>query len=417
MAEEIRVIADLDTSLFEAGIRRIDTAVPKIREKIDDAIKTPPGKGESEGEKVGQAFSTGFIRKLVIRDAIYSVIAGIAEALKAAEANLNKLTGVDINISIWKSLGDIITGIAESINGVNNAVTQKARANIGEITADERSRLDLERYKNNPHLLKESSADLEAGLERLTAQQAADKINNQQLHINKAAAIQKANPYGMEGTLPGIVEAGILGAKPDSYFAKPGADISDDQLKTNQAEYTKHLADQKALLEIAKERDRLDATAKKKADAPFLAAVKKSEAGYAARDKRAAAKAIADQKRADKKAIADQKRADAKALADKKKADAQSARVQKNREQHANAQTIAKDEAAEKSGGKELSFDREQLEHQRATSAVRIQGGLYGRNDSAATLVQHAATQIQLLRTIAEELKQTRKNQSDLTLL
>lgn len=436
MAEEIRVIADLDTSLFEAGVRRIQTAVPKIREKIDDATKPLPGKPESDGEKVGQAFSTGFIRKLVIRDAIYSVIAGIAEALKSAEANLNKLTGADINISIWKKLGDIIVGIAESIGSINKLVVDKAKANISEITADEGARLNLERFKHNPRLLKESSDDLEAEIERLTAKQAADKINNQQLHINKANAIAesaaamaaappdndpgfKFNRYAegaRDPSKPPLLSPAELGAKPDEYFFKEGANISDASLPEIQARDAKALDNALALREIAKQRDVLahkDLLAKnKEAQAPANLVM----AAAIGADKR---KKIADKKAAQdaKKAAADQKRADAKALADKKRSDAQSARVQKNHQEHANADKIARDEAAAKSGNKELSYDREQLDHQRATSAVRIGGGLFGRNDSAALLVQHAATQIMLLRSIDAELKQTRKNQSDLTLL
>lgn len=442
MPEEIRVIADLDTSLFEAGVRRTNTAIPKIREKIEDATKIPPSIGEDAGEKIGNSFSKGFIRKLVIRDAIYSVISGIGEALKSAEASLNKLTGADVNLSIWKSLGDIITGIAESTKTISNLVISKAQGNISEITADERARLDLERYKHNPQLLKESSADLEADIERATAKQAADKINNQQLHINKAkamAASQAAMSPGAGDDAPGFkfnryanagpdnsdpahrpIGYGLspleLAAKPDSFFATEGANITDSELPLENARDDKKIANAKALLEISKERDKLDKkdlTAHNK-EAQLDANL--AMAGYIGSDK---AKKIADKKAAAdaKKAAAAQKRADAKTLADRKRADALAARIKKNHEEHADAAKITEDEASARRGGKELSFDREQLEHQRATSAVRINGGLFGKNDSAATLVQHAATQISLLRSIDNELKQTRQDKSDLTLL
>lgn len=403
MSDEIRIVAKLDTTDITNGVQRTERAAREMKQvweqstavgfpvdQISDKLKDGVPWGQL-GESAGKSFFSGFLGKLLLRDAIYGLIAGISQALKTAGGDLANASGDNgPQPGVWAQAGHVISNWTENIF---TPIRDSAVAGIGNEISRENSAREMDRVltaaRENPKGLTKTST-LE---DQLSQVQDAREANQRDYNNHRLGA-------AMTGNLNSD-EAG--------------------RLKANFEPQERHLAAMeqglKELVSIGRERDKKEG--KSSAAAHDKTRRDSEEALEHARSEERVGAANAA-KAAAKKAAAEEKAAKAaakKAAAEEKRAEALAARIAKNHQQHANAQTIAGDEAAERSGNKELSFDRSQLEHQHATAAVRINGGLFGKNDSAATLVQHAATQVQLLRTIAEELKQTRKNQSDLTLL
>lgn len=406
MADEIRIVAKLDTTDVVNGVKRTEQAAREMKQVWEEstALGFPVDRIESDfdkittvaadaGEKAGKGFFDGFLGKLLIRDAIHQLIAGVQEVFKEVQKGMEQAIGAGdgSTFSIWKSIASFIRGGISGIPGVQRLEDGHQDAGIRSINSQEQRRQTLDRIKEDPSSLKESSASIAEQLEDLDKRMSDDKKANLLFHQREA------------------VGAGH----------EPG-DLADPAFKSATEANTSQRAFLAELMSVAKENERKSSASDAAEGRKHAAATDKTRRDEEtalehsrSEDREDAAKKAKTAAAAEKREEAEQKRAEAKAKRDA----AAAAHVARNRQQHANAQTISGDEAEEKTATKSLEFDRTQLEHQKATSAVRIGGGLFGRNDSAATLVQHAATQISLLRSIDNELKQTRQNQSDLTLL
>lgn len=404
--EEIRIVAKLDTTDVVNGVERTARAAREMKQvweesmavgfpvdKIQDDFDRIQTIASDAGEKAGKGFFDGFLGKLLLRDAIYGLLSGFKEVFQEVQKGLESALGAGDGqgFSIWKNLAADIRATLNLIPAIGNATQGRQDAGIGSINAQELQRQTLDRIKADPSLLKEKSSDIAGQLETIDQQIADDKKKNFLFHQHQAEGVDK---------MPG--------------------DLSDPDFKASSQANNSQRAFLAELLSVAKENERKSAEADKEAGRKSAEATDKRRRDEEtamehsrSEDRQDQAKKAKAAELALKREEAATKREEAKAKRDA----AQQARIQKNRQQHANAQTIAGDEVMEHSANKDLDFTRRELDHQRATSAVHIGGGLFGRNDSAATLVQHAAVQISLLRSIDNELKQTRKNQSDLTLL
>lgn len=377
MPGEVKVVATLDTSDVDNGVVRISEAARRINRVINDSIQADSSKAEEAGEDLGDLLSKGFIKRLVIRDAIYTVIRGLGTAIEEAKKDLEGLAGVQpINLSLWKVFGDQIADMALHLSGIQNSIKGHGESSLREINADEEDRKALVRFKRDPNLLKLSGEDLDTRLENQIEQQAENHRNNARQHIF-AAASQDVN--ATSGTFMG------------------GANILDNQLAGLDRRSEKDQAYTRELIAIAKQRDREgEAKGRRDEKAAFHSIKSVEEAGIF----------MAGEERKDE--AKSEKAAEAKAKRD--------AAHQRKVEEHQDSEKIAADELNRHGATKDLDFTRRQLEHQHATSAVSINGSLFGRNDSAAALVQHASQQVSLLRSIDSEIKMLRKEKSDLTL-
>lgn len=403
MADEIRIVAKLDTTDITNGVQRTERAAREMKQvweqstavgfpvdQIGDKLKDGVPWGQL-GQNAGKSFFDGFLGKLLLRDAIYGLISGVMQSFKTLTGDLANASGDNgPQPGVWAQAGHVLSNWTENIF---TPIRDSSVAGVGNEMSREAAARNMDRVltaaRENPKGVGKTSV-LEDQLSEIQDQRDANRKDYENHRLGAAmtgnlnsdeAGRLKANFEPQERYLAAM-EQGL------KELVSIGRERDKKEGKSSAAAHDKTRRDEETALEHSRSEERTE-----------VANAAKAAAKRAAADEKAA-------KAAEKKAAADEKRAAALA-----------ARISKNHQQHANAQTIAGDEAAERSGDKELSFDRGQLEHQRATSAVRINGGLYGRNDSAATLVQHAAAQVQLLRMIAEELKQTRKNQSDLTLL
>lgn len=400
MADEIRIVAKLDTTDVVNGVKRTEQAAREMKQVWDDSwaslqLEGPmegklwddiPKVARTKGEESGKNFLDGFLGKLLLRDAIYGLISGATEALKTALGDINFAVGnTKPAEGIWAGIGhNIFEGVEAIAPELKDSQTATTQAEI----AREESARNMDRIiragRDDPSSLQPTSS-IENQLSGIMDQREAHQkdYDNKRLGYSEAGAT--ANDM-----------AGLKAAfePQEKYFASMEASLKEllsmskerdkKEGKSSAAKTDKTRRDEEEAMEHARAEERQDVVAKTKAAEH--------------------AKKLQD---------AEQKREDAKT----KREAAEAARLKKNHQQHANAQTIQGDELAARGANTDLEFTRGQLDHQKATSAVRIGGGLFGRNDSAATLVQHAATQISLLRSIDNELKQTRQNQSELTLL
>lgn len=378
MGEEVRIVAVLDTSDVDNGVDRVNRAAKRMKQVVEDSTKPDTAKAEQAGEALGESLSKGFIKRLIIRDAVYSVIRGIGSAIQEAKKDLEGLAGVQpINLSLWKSLGDTIAGMALHLDSIRNAVIGHGESELAEINADENARKDLVRFRRDPNLLKSSAEGLDERLEQQISAQAELHRRNARQHI---FAAQAGDP---NATFDGI----------DGF----GADILDRDLPRLDRQAEKAQAYTRELIAIAKQRDRAASTqGRHDAAAGFRSMKSVTEAGVF----------MSGEERKE------ESNAEKAALRKEKKDEAHARKV----EQHHDSEKIAADELSRHGATKDLDFTRQQLEHQHATSAVRIGGQMFGRNDSAAALVQHASQQVSLLRSIDSEIKMLRKEKSDLTL-
>lgn len=405
--EEVRIVAKLDTTDITNGVDRAEGAARRMKQVWEQSTALGfPGTGgggaggsggagggsssvSAAGAAAGQSYLDGFLSRFLLRDAIMTALRGLSDIFAQVGKDLGELTGTNLNFSFkgfMDKIGDSIAQVLQQIKSIRDAVISNSERNIQKIQFSEDQRIQMDRYKKDPLTFNRSSADVEKQIEVVQEQEAKAEINNQKLKILQANAAADPSQMTFLQSMTGNLPEG------------QGANITDEALKNikkDNAERLKQLNEELAIAKRKEEIQKTDATG-------WAEFVDRADREDKAEDKRQAAAAD---------------RAAKKEAADKKRAAAAAERKKKNNEEHADAQTILSDEAAERSGNKDLSFTRGQLDHQRATSAVAINGGLFGRNDSAATLVQHAATQINLLREISNELKATRKEKSDLTLL
>ena len=391
MGEEVRIVAVIDSSQISSGIQRIEQAAERIKTVVQEATTPEPGAAGESGEKIAEDLSAGFLKKLLIRDVIKEAVKGVQEIIKDTAKDLEELTGIEIKLDPWREWANVLTNALMSISGINRAVVNNAELNIQNIKDSEKSRVFLSEIKNNPQKLKASALEIERNIENTERQKAEDAINNQRLHQNKAAVGR--------GMTPALIAAMLTGGGIDSRMLQKdpiksdGANISDEELKKRNKQSDEELRMLREELAVAKRRDKDNLTESKN----DTAAAKKEEAHQAKMQKdleTSIEKSMQHFRHHEKEEAAKKKREERVELSVKERED---------HEKHRRAEV-------------DLHETERNLHAQKATSAVRIHGGLFGKSDSAAQLVQHAAQQVNILRGIESELKAIRHQKDDLTL-
>lgn len=389
---EVRIVAKLDTTDITSGVDRIAGAGRRMkqvweettqlsfpRDQVKEQFSQIETIAREAGPRVGKSFFDGFLGKLLLRDAIYSIIRGMQEVFKEVTQGLDQLSGESgrRSWSLWSSIADSIKATISTIPALGSAQQGLLGANIGNINSQELQRQTLDRIKQDPTILKESTDSLSDQIEELDRQAAEDRKNNARYNFNFAQT-------GEQGGSPGF------------------SDINNTKLAERDKQRATSRSFLEELLSVAKERDRKSATeAGEQGRKEEEAQAKAKESTQTAND------FMAGQVR---EFYAKQAKAQAEA---EKKAEAHQRRV----EEHAMADTVTADEASRGRATKDLEETRREISKQHATSAVSINGGVFGRSDAAAALVQHASQQVSLLRSIDAEIKLLRHEKSDMTLL
>jgi len=318
------------------------------------------GKTQAQPGGGGQSMIGGILSGFLIRDAIREVIRGFGEAMTEAAQVVEKFTGaIGPSLNLWKELGDILGGVINSIPWVANAGKGHLDATQGKINADEMQRQALDAIKDHPETIQASAESLKATIAATYSEEADAK--------KKAAQ--------------------------DSYIAGIGGVGFDDKKEENKIVMEGILARRKFAQE------------------ELEAVNKRNRAGEES------AKKEAEQFDHANKAVAEAAAFMAEQIA-KQNADETKKTEEKNRRatREGNEETIAGDEVSRRAGEGDLKEIKRNLDHQRATSAVTINGGLFGRSDSAALLAQRAAEQVNYLRSIDKNIQDLRNANRELTL-
>ena len=368
--EEVRIVAVLDNTDVDSGVQRVENATRRMKQAVESSMNDT-GAASGAGADMARQFSNSFIKRLVIRDAIYGMLRGLSAVAGDVAADIAVAFGAAVPkggflAGFEKWIGDGIFRFMEQVrpdaayrNPLLAADTATRERTIAQLQADETQRFRNELYKEDPRTFGKSSATVNDQINILNEQLTEAKINNQRYHEFRS--------HG----------GGERGAN--------GMNITDEALALIEEDTKKRLKQADFELAIAKEKERMIASEEKHDES----AEAKKERAAAAEEKRAKAKADHDAKH--------------------------EAAVEKNHKEHEIAAEQL--EIHRKGPSSDLEFTKKELAHERATSAVVINGGLYGRNDANAALVQHAAQQVSLLRSIDSEIKELRKERSDLTLL
>ncbi len=381
--EEVRIVAVLDDKDIVNGVKRVENAAHRMKQAVEEGLVPSGGIAEDAGAKAAQQFSNSFIKRLVIRDAIYGLLRGLTNVAAdlgqdIAAAFGAKLPKEGFLAGFEKWIADGIFNIIESVSPtLRNADHATRERNIAQIKEDEERRFRNELYKEDPRTFAQSSAQVNDNINRLNQGLTDAKIANQRFH-----ELEARFRAGDENEAPDVES---LSDKNGTFVGRKGANVSDSLLALMEEDTKKRLKQADFELQIAREKEHM----------------LKAE-----QHKEETAKTKEEHKR-----LADEK----KAKAAEDKATRHEAAVKKNRAQHALAEERA--EISMKGPHADLRETERLLGHQRATSAVMINGGLFGRNDSALALVQHASQQVSILRSIDTEIKHIRKERSDLTLL
>lgn len=376
----IVISATIDTSGVTNGVERINQAVSGVQKAADGFYTNLTLPAGSAGEKAGDSFLSGMASRILgsmlIRDAIRGVLYTIQESLTEFLGNEAYLSGgTSKGFHPLKALGDFIgdalSAGAEMIPALNRAHQALGASGIGAANAKNLSDSDLQRFKEHPEELSKSS----------TLQGQLNSIVEQRAKAASDAAIQHSIALS-SGDASG-------GRDSEAAFKLLDKGLSERESQARE------------LLSLGKERDRKqDEVDRKGSGAAGKSFMDVFDAGVKERGEEREETAKEVEKAARSKAEADRKAAElTKRTTERKMSDEE--------------QSLGKSQ-----GGidKDLDFTEKQLAHQRATSAVSIQGGLYGRNDSAAVLVQHAAQQVNLLRSIDANIKDIRAQREELTL-
>jgi hypothetical protein len=388
MAEEVRIVATLDSSDIDNGVKRVGAAAQRIKQVVEDSTQADPAKAGDSGAAAGNAFANGFIKRLVIRDAIYTMLRGlsqvasdvgqdIANALGAALPKGGFLAGFE------KWIADGVFSILEGLwPGLAKKDAETRKQNIQELQSDEEQRFRNTLYQQDPTTFKKATSTVEDQLNIQYKAISDAKIANQKFH-EAWAEFQSATMQP-----EGITEsAGAYYLRTHKEFKAPSGAMNDEVLAGVIADREKAIKQLEFEKGIAEKRDSI------------VKAEDKKEAAAEAKEEKA--EAAADKK--EETAEAKQKREAAEAA---KKAQELSLGTQ-----------ITGDEGEQRTAEKTLDFTKRQLEHEKATSVVSIGGQLFGRNDSAAQMVNYAARQLNRLDSIDNEIKALRKERGDLTLL
>jgi len=392
MAEEVRIVAKFDDTDIQNGVRRTEQAAREMKQVWEqstavgfvrpydmeqrtqeqlDAMKDWPAFAKAGGD-AGDNFMKGFVGKLLLRDAIYGLISGMMTAFNTAIDQMSRMAGdKSPHVGFWKGVGYDLAFLGGQIMP---SLVASDTAQTGAEIARENSLRQMDELvqsmREDPTNLK-STKSYEAQLEGVVEQ----RKQNQENYNRERMVLAES------GTNTPEAQAGLrANFEPDErYFAQMEG----------------HLRE---LVSLGKSRDhKLDEEAKTASEQ---------------RD-RERNKAIDD---ADK-ARANQREAAIKEAEAAKRAAAEEERVRKNRRSHAITGILSSDEKTETKDEKDLRFTEEEIKKKHATSAVVINGGVFGRSDSVGALVSHAQQTVTELRAIKAEITALRKEKSDLTLL
>ena len=392
MAEEVRIVAKFDDTDIQNGVRRTEQAAREMKQVWEqstavgfvrpydmeqrtqeqlDAMKDWPAFAKAGGD-AGDNFMKGFVGKLLLRDAIYGLISGMMTAFNTAIDQMSRMAGdKSPHVGFWKGVGYDLAFLGGQIMP---SLVASDTAQTGAEIARENSLRQMDELvqsmREDPTNLK-STKSYEAQLEGVVEQ----RKQNQENYNRERMVLAES------GTNTPEAQAGLR------------ANFEPDERYFTQMEG--HLRE---LVSLGKSRDhKLDEEAKTASEQ---------------RD-RERNKAIDD---ADK-ARANQREAAIKEAEAAKRAAAEEERVRKNRRSHAITGILSSDEKTETKDEKDLRFTEEEIKKKHATSAVVINGGVFGRSDSVGALVSHAQQTVTELRAIKAEITALRKEKSDLTLL
>lgn len=381
----IVISATIDTSGVTNGVERIKQSAEQIRAEFEKSAAESSLNYAKSGEKAADGFLSGMagriLGSMLIRDAIRGALMAGQEAISDFMADMNSQFGLPagkgfhpINM-IGEALGGAGQMAANFLPFIRRAGEEAGQAGLRSANASALTESEAARFKEDPSSLAKTSV-LQDQLSATVSQLAATKH-------------QKASLIDL------FQEAGI-----------PFDSNSDEvtELDSKIKGLSEKERGQRELVALGKERDRKDDESSKKA-----AADKERLAHKGAED------FMKDQEfmfRQAEKTAKEKEEADAKAAREAKEA-ARDAKDAKKKSLDSEISDLGKSQGPI---DKDLDFTEKQLAHQRATSAVSIQGGLYGRNDSAAVLVQHAAQQVNLLRSIDANIKDIRAQREELTL-
>lgn len=392
MPEEVRIVAKFDDTDITNGVRRSEQAAREMKQVWEqstavgfvrpydmeqrtqeqlDAMKDWPAFAKSGGD-AGDSFMKGFLGKLLLRDAIYGLISGVMSAINTAMDDLNKAVGDKTpHEGFWKNVGHLMSFTTRmALPSINNSDIAETGADIAKENALRQMDEIVTHAREDPSNLRATSA-YQAQLDSVLEQRKQNQENYNRQRMVLAESGQD-DPNALTGLRNNFEPQ-------DRYLG---------QMES-------HLRE---LVSLGKSRDnKLNEEAKAASEKDF-------------RDRN---KAIDDadharglQREAD---IKDKRAADAAAkLAD---------RVRKNRRAHEITGILAGDEKTETKDEKDLRFTEEEIKKHKATSAVVINGGVFGRSDSVGALVSHAQQTVTELRGIRAEITALRKEKSDLTLL
>lgn len=358
--EEVKIVAVMDTTDVANGINRIAASTQKIQQILQTQLEGTGDGADQVGQNVGTRFMNGMLKRILLRDAIMTIIRGMGEIMEQGGRTLGDLLGTNIDLSLKGTLDRIGQTLGNFVVMSSSLLRQASEENtledIDKINAQEKSRIQLEKEKENPLLLKKSTQQIQNEIE----QSFTDEANSKKDFDDKKYEALRFHDISFDE----ISETAETKAKV--------ADIGEKRRVLEQE------------LEIAKKRDELRQKEKDKESG----AISMTQA---------------------MEIIHKQDEAAAEAFK-KKKA------LEKKEEHHVLAEDIADEEKQKRTADVDLSYTRRLLEHQHATSAVMINGGLFGRNDSAAALVQTASQQLAVLRSIDLSLKKNRESEYQLTL-
>jgi hypothetical protein len=389
MPEEVRIVAILDTTDIDNGVKRAEKAAREMKQvwetsmnivvaapydlasRTNEQLRANLPALKTIGEESGDSFFGGFFGRMLsamlVRDLIKGFITTMQEAVSEFAGNDERLSGGAVNKggfhpfkSLGQWIGDALTmGERALLPGLGDMDNAGAASAQGSISANSLRDKQLERLKEDPTLLKTPTASLEGQL--------ADLIEKRSAASERNAFVQRTEQSGVEAR------------RSEEEFKLRDKDMADQEKRARE------------LLQIARERDRQSAEEDKKSYGTGYGATKSEET---------AADFMRGQER-DEEARR-QKEAQRQADEENRKAleaqdDIYRAKIASDRKN---------DESAEKRTDRDLKFSEKQLDHLKATSVVSIGGSLYGKNDSAIQLVNHAARQVSLLQSINAELKQ-----------
>jgi hypothetical protein len=386
MAEEVRIVAKLDTKDVDNGVDRINQATARMRQAVSDQANIPASDADKAGGNVATAFANGFIKRLVIRDAIYGMLRGLTNVASdvgqdIADALGSKLPKGGFLAGFEKWIADGVFSILEGLipSLAKRDVITRGQ-NIAQIQSDEEQRFRNELYKEDPTTFHKASSTVQDQLNIQYQAIAQAKVANQKFHEAWAEFQSRARePQGITES------AGAYYLRTHKDFKQPAGTMNDEVLAAVIADREKDIKQLEFEKGIAEKRDTMEKSAERKEAA---AEVKQEKAEAAAEKKEKTAQERADEARA---------------------------AVEKKQEEYRLNEERA--DISKKPAEVDLRSTEKQLDHLRATSAVMIGGQLFGRNDSAIQQVRLATEQVSALRTINATLEKIRQEKAELTLI